>query len=97
MTALKTLRASGIAVVFSLAFEFMVLISARAGEVRAAQWVEIDIEDHVWTVPATRTKVMCEHRVPPCRRNRSSTRPEALELFKATGTTSSVARIPTCL
>ena len=29
---------------------------------------EIDTADHVWTVPATRTKAKREHRVPLCRR-----------------------------
>ena len=51
-----------------LAFEFLVLTAARSGEVRGAQWAEIDTADHVWTVPATRTKAKREHRVPLCRR-----------------------------
>ena len=29
-----------------------------------ARWAEIDTDDHVWTVPATRTKAKREHRVP---------------------------------
>ena len=82
LTALETLRASGVVAVLKRASECMVLTSPRAGEVRAAEWAEIDIEDHVWTVPATRTKVKCEHREPLCRRYRSSTRPEALEPSK---------------
>ena len=28
------------------------------------EWAEIDTADHVWTVPATRTKAKREHRVP---------------------------------
>ena len=51
-----------------LAFEFLVLTAARWGEVRGAQWVEMDPSDHVWTVPATRMKADREHRVPLCRR-----------------------------
>ena len=35
---------------------------------RGAEWAEIDTEDHVWTVPATRTKAKREHRVPLTRR-----------------------------
>ena len=52
----------------TLAFEFLVLTAARSGEVRGAQWTEVDAEDHVWTIPATRTKAKREHRVPLCRR-----------------------------
>ena len=60
----ETVRASGAAPVVKLAFEFLVLTAARSGEVRGAEWAEIDTEDHVWTVPATRTKTKREHRVP---------------------------------
>ena len=66
--AVETVRASGAAPVVKLAFEFLVLTAARSGEVRGAQWDEIDTEDHVWTVPATRTKAKREHRVPLCQR-----------------------------
>ena len=61
---LETVRASGAAPVVRLAFEFLVLTAARSGEVRGARWTEIDTDDHVWTVPATRTKAKREHRVP---------------------------------
>ena len=66
--AVETVRASGAAPAVKLAFEFLVLTAARSGEVRGAQWDEIDTADHVWTVPATRTKAKREHRVPLCRR-----------------------------
>ena len=65
---IETVRASGAAPVVKLAFEFLVLTAARSGEVRGAEWAEIDTEDHVWTVPATRTKAKREHRVPLTRR-----------------------------
>ena len=64
----ETVRASGAAPVVKLAFEFLVLTAARSGEVRGAEWAEIDTEEHVWTVPATRTKAKREHRVPLTRR-----------------------------
>ena len=51
-----------------LAFEFLVLTAARWGEVRWAEWSEIDLGGAVWTVPATRMKAKREHRVPLCRR-----------------------------
>ena len=60
----ETVRASGAAPVVKLAFEFLVLTAARSGEVRGAEWTEIDTEEHIWTVPATRTKAKREHRVP---------------------------------
>ena len=65
---LETVRKSGAAPVAKLAFEFLVLTAARSGEVRGAEWAEIDTEEHVWTVPATRTKAKREHRVPLTRR-----------------------------
>ena len=51
-----------------LAFEFLVLTAARSGEVRGAVWTEIDRDEGVWTIPATRMKAKREQRVPLCRR-----------------------------
>ena len=62
------MRASGAALGVKLAFEFLVLTAARSGEVRGARWAEIDTDDHVWTIPVTRTKAKREHRVPLCGR-----------------------------
>lgn len=50
--------------VAAIAFEFLVLTAARSGEVLGARWSEIDFETKVWTVPASRMKTACEHRVP---------------------------------
>jgi integrase len=44
------------------ALEFLILTSARSGEVTGARWDEI--EGSVWTVPAERMKGGREHRVP---------------------------------
>ena len=66
--AIATVRASGAAPVLKLAFEFLVLTAARAGEVRFAVWDEIDLEARMWTVPARRMKANREHRVPLCSR-----------------------------
>ena len=68
VAVVETVRASRAAPVVKLAFEFLVLTAARSGEVRGAEWTEIDTEEHVWTVPATRTKAKREHRVPLTRR-----------------------------
>ncbi len=59
-----TVRAAAAAPVVKLAFEFLVVTAARSGEVRGARWDEIDTDDHVWTIPATRTTAKREHRVP---------------------------------
>ena len=44
------------------------LTATRSGEVRGAQWVEIDTTDRVWTLSALRMKAKREHRVPLCGR-----------------------------
>ncbi len=66
--AVETVRASDTADSVKLAFEFLVLTAARWGEVRWARWAEMDLSDHVWTVPAVRMKANREHRVPLCSR-----------------------------
>ena len=75
-TAIRTVRASTAAPSVRLAFEFLVLTAARWGEVRWAEWAEIDQDEGVWTVPAKRTKSNRQHRVPLCGR--------ALEILDAT-------------
>lgn len=44
--------------------EFQILTAARPGEVRGAMWSEIDMDEGVWVVPATRMKAGREHRIP---------------------------------
>ena len=66
--AIRTVRAGSAQPAVKLAFEFLVLTAARSGELRGAQWVEIDATDHVWTLSAQRMKAKREHRVPLCRR-----------------------------
>ena len=76
--AAAAVRTSTTCPVVKLVFEFLVLTAARSGEVCGAQWDEIDIEDHVWTIPALRMTAMREHRVPLCGR--------ALEILDAART-----------
>src|SRR5262245_19962716 len=52
----------------ALALEFAILTAARSGEVAGARWPELDLDRAVWTVPASRMKGGCEHRVPLSRR-----------------------------
>lgn len=46
------------------ALRFMTLTAARAGEVRGAEWCEIDWDKSMWIVPGARMKARREHRVP---------------------------------
>ncbi len=46
------------------ALEFMALTAARSGEIRGAQWSEIDLAVRLWTIPSNRMKAGKEHRVP---------------------------------
>ena len=66
--AIRTARASTVPPAVRLACEFLVLTATRWGEVRWAEWTEIDQENGVWTVPARRMKSNREHRVPLCGR-----------------------------
>ncbi len=47
-----------------LAFEFLVLTAGRSGEVRGAEWSEVDWGSATWEVPAHRMKARRPHRVP---------------------------------
>ena len=66
--AIETVRAGSAQPAVKLAFEFLVLTATRSGEARGAQWAEIDMTDHVWTLSAQRMKAKREHRVPLCGR-----------------------------
>jgi integrase len=44
--------------------EFTLLTAARSGEVLGARWDEINLDEAVWTIPASRMKSAREHRVP---------------------------------
>lgn len=46
------------------ALEFTILTAARSGEVRNADWSEIDLERATWTIPPARMKAGKEHVVP---------------------------------
>ncbi|MFY8144429.1 MAG: tyrosine-type recombinase/integrase [Caulobacter sp.] len=46
------------------ALRFTILTAARTGEVIGADWREIDFDNKVWIIPATRMKAGREHRVP---------------------------------
>jgi integrase len=44
--------------------EFVILTAARLGEALGATWDEVDLDNRIWTVPASRMKAGKEHRVP---------------------------------
>jgi integrase len=48
----------------ALAVEFVILSAARLGEVLGATWSEIDLDERIWTIPASRMKSGREHRAP---------------------------------
>lgn len=46
------------------ALSFTILTAARSGETRGMTWGEVDLENGLWTIPASRMKAGKEHRVP---------------------------------
>ena len=72
---IRKVRGSTVLPAARLALEFLVLTAARWGEVRWAEWTEIDRNGKVWTLPAKRAKMNRRHRVPLCGR--------ALEILEA--------------
>ena len=59
MLALRNVQGLG-----ARALEFVILNAARSGEVRLAEWREIDLDAATWTIPADRMKARRAHRVP---------------------------------
>ena len=45
------------------ALEFAILTACRSGEVRKANWLEMDLVNKVWTIPADRMKTGKTHRI----------------------------------
>ncbi|SIQ09951.1 integrase arm-type DNA-binding domain-containing protein [Bosea sp. TND4EK4] len=46
------------------ALKLMAYLFPRPGELRFAEWREIDLENALWTIPSARMKMRKEHRVP---------------------------------
>ena len=59
LTAIRKCRGTA-----ARAVEFLLLTAARSGEVRGADWSEVDLDRRTWTVPASRMKASKEHVVP---------------------------------
>ena len=62
--AVRQVRESTAGISTKLAFEFLLLTASRSGEVRAADWSEIDWDSATWEIPASRMKARRPHRVP---------------------------------
>ena len=62
--ALRVVAASVSGPAVRLCFNLVVLTAVRNGEARGSRWSEFDLEARTWTIPAERTKVGTEHRVP---------------------------------
>ena len=61
---LEAIKTSGAKDATKLALELVILTACRSGEVRLAEWSEIDVDKAEWTIPARRMKAGKEHRVP---------------------------------
>lgn len=58
-----------------IALQLLALTFPRPGELRLAEWPEVDLAECVWLIPAHRTKMRREHRIPLSR--------QAVERFEA--------------
>jgi integrase len=47
-----------------LATQLLALTFPRPGELRCAEWPELDFGKAIWTIPPERTKMRREHRIP---------------------------------
>lgn len=63
------------------AMQIMAYCFPRPGECRLALWDEIDFDEKVWTIPAERTKMRREHKIPLSRQALATFR----DLHKLTG------------
>jgi len=54
------------------ALTLLMLTAVRPGELRGAQWAEIDLENALWRVPAARMKMKTEHTVPLSKQARAA-------------------------
>ena len=62
--ALAQVFRSSASQVVKLSLGFLVLTAARGGEVRLAEWDEVDPEARIWVIPDSHTKTGREHKVP---------------------------------
>ena len=63
-TCLESIRQSDAMLSTKLAIELLVLTATRSGEVRLADWSEVDHVAKTWTIPAERMKMKEKHVIP---------------------------------
>ena len=61
---LKSIHQSDAMLSTKLAIELLVLTATRSGEVRLAEWSEVDLETRIWKIPSNRMKMREEHIIP---------------------------------
>ncbi len=61
---LRAIDAYGGSPIVKAALQLSALVFVRPGELRQAEWAEIDIEAGKWVIPAKRMKMKAEHFVP---------------------------------
>jgi integrase len=64
MAGIETPLSSGTSVVVRNALRLAPLLFVRPGELRAAEWSEIDLESAEWRIPAGKMKMGVQHLVP---------------------------------
>jgi len=48
----------------TLALELLILAACRSGEIRHMEWIDVDMEQAIWTIPANKMKAGKKHRIP---------------------------------
>jgi integrase len=61
---LNIIKSSDAMLSTKLAIELLVLTATRSGEVRLANWSEVDLDAKTWTIPAERMKMKEVHIIP---------------------------------
>ena len=61
---LESIRQSNAMLSTKLAIELLILTSTRSGEIRLADWNEVDLDARTWTIPAKRMKMKEKHVIP---------------------------------
>jgi integrase len=77
----------------AIALEFLISTATRSGEVRNMQWSEVDWEQKLWIIPATRTKTAKQHRIPLSDR---AIELLALQMQRANGSSFRIHRLFAC-
>lgn len=62
--SLEVIEASAASLAAKSCLRFVVLTAARSGQARGATWDEVDLDNRLWTIPASRMKAANPHRVP---------------------------------